>query len=159
MTIGAIEDSSARCKYVKHSISNMWTSSTKSTPGTNSAMPWSMYLFTTLLISPRSLSKGKIKCYHIKFLFLYESTKMIYNEGNPLCTIIFIFYYEWIKWPTWTESQMHIPKEASNQISLLFKWKKLIVVFWNYRPKSISTQSFLTKNNHSDDASFPTSRI
>ena len=30
--------------YVKHSMSSMWTSSTKSTPGTSSATPWSMYL-------------------------------------------------------------------------------------------------------------------
>ena len=41
---------------LKHSISNMWTSSMNRTPGTNSATPWSMYLFTTLLISRRSLS-------------------------------------------------------------------------------------------------------
>lgn len=32
------------------------TSSINKTPGTNSATPWSMYLLTTLLISPRSLS-------------------------------------------------------------------------------------------------------
>ena len=31
-------------------------SSMKSTPGTSSAMPWSMYLLTTLLISVRSFS-------------------------------------------------------------------------------------------------------
>jgi hypothetical protein len=31
-------------------------SSMKSTPGTSSAIPWSMYLLTTLLISPRSFS-------------------------------------------------------------------------------------------------------
>lgn len=62
MTMGEIEDSSARCRYVKHSISSMWTSSTKSTPGTSSAMPWSMYLFTTLFISPRSLSGTKRNC-------------------------------------------------------------------------------------------------
>lgn len=34
----------------------MWISSIKRTPGTNSAMPCSIYLFTTLLTSPRSLS-------------------------------------------------------------------------------------------------------
>jgi hypothetical protein len=32
------------------------TSSMKSTPGTSSATPWSMYLLTTLLISSLSLS-------------------------------------------------------------------------------------------------------
>ena len=32
------------------------TSSMNKTPGTSSAIPWSMYLFTTLLISVRSLS-------------------------------------------------------------------------------------------------------
>ena len=57
MTMGAIVDSKARWRYVKHSISNMWTSSMKRTPGTNSAMPWSMYLLTTLLISFLSLSE------------------------------------------------------------------------------------------------------
>lgn len=34
-------------RYVKHSISSMWTSSMNSTPGTSSATPWSMYRFTT----------------------------------------------------------------------------------------------------------------
>jgi len=56
MTIGAIVDSSARWRYVKHSMSSMWTSSIKRTPGTSSAIPWSMYLFTILFISFRSLS-------------------------------------------------------------------------------------------------------
>mmetsp|Transcript_13505 Transcript_13505/g.31777 ORF Transcript_13505/g.31777 Transcript_13505/m.31777 type:complete len:238 (+) Transcript_13505:124-837(+) len=56
MTIGLKVDSKARLRYVKHSMSSMWTSSMKSTPGTSSAMPWSMYLFTTLLISSRNFS-------------------------------------------------------------------------------------------------------
>mmetsp|Transcript_17233 Transcript_17233/g.53444 ORF Transcript_17233/g.53444 Transcript_17233/m.53444 type:complete len:241 (+) Transcript_17233:100-822(+) len=56
MTMGARLDSSARLRKVKHSMSSMWTSSTKSTPGTSSATPWSMYRLTTLLISCRSLS-------------------------------------------------------------------------------------------------------
>mmetsp|Transcript_45041 Transcript_45041/g.75766 ORF Transcript_45041/g.75766 Transcript_45041/m.75766 type:complete len:206 (-) Transcript_45041:680-1297(-) len=51
ITIGAKVDSNALFKYVKHSTSNMCTSSTNSTPGTSSATPWSMYLLTTLLIS------------------------------------------------------------------------------------------------------------
>lgn len=55
-TIGARFDSRALFKYVKHSISNMWTSSMNRTPGTNSAIPWSIYLFTTLLISCLNLS-------------------------------------------------------------------------------------------------------
>ena len=56
MTMGAMVDSRARCRYVKHSMSSMCTSSMNSTPGTSSAMPWSMYLLTTLLISLRNLS-------------------------------------------------------------------------------------------------------
>ena len=56
MTMGESDDSSARFRYVKHSMSSMWTSSMKSTPGTSSATPVSMYLLTTLLISLRSLS-------------------------------------------------------------------------------------------------------
>mmetsp|Transcript_53128 Transcript_53128/g.164657 ORF Transcript_53128/g.164657 Transcript_53128/m.164657 type:complete len:201 (-) Transcript_53128:778-1380(-) len=56
MTIGLRVDSRARFRYVKHSMSSMCTSSMKSTPGTSSAMPWSMYLFTTLLISSLSFS-------------------------------------------------------------------------------------------------------
>mmetsp|Transcript_5618 Transcript_5618/g.19249 ORF Transcript_5618/g.19249 Transcript_5618/m.19249 type:complete len:238 (+) Transcript_5618:240-953(+) len=56
MTIGASELSSARFKKVKHSMSSMCTSSMKSTPGTSSATPVSMYRFTTLLISWRSFS-------------------------------------------------------------------------------------------------------
>lgn len=60
MTMGAMVDSSPLCRYVKHSMSSMCTSSIKSTPGTSSAIPWSMYLFTTLLISFRSLSERNI---------------------------------------------------------------------------------------------------
>jgi len=56
MTIGAKLLSRALFMKVKHSISSMWTSSTKRTPGTSSAIPWSIYLFTTLLISKRSFS-------------------------------------------------------------------------------------------------------
>lgn len=58
MTMGAILDSRARWRKVKHSMSSMCTSSMKRTPGTSSAMPWSMYLSTTLLISKRSFSVG-----------------------------------------------------------------------------------------------------
>jgi len=56
MTIGASVDSSALLRKVNDSISSMCTSSIKRTPGTNSAMPCSMYLFTTLLISALSFS-------------------------------------------------------------------------------------------------------
>ena len=56
MTMGARVDSRARLRYVKHSMSSMCTSSIKRTPGTSSAIPWSMYLLTTLLISARSFS-------------------------------------------------------------------------------------------------------
>ena len=56
ITMGARLDSRARFKYVKHSMSNIWTSSTKRTPGTSSAVPWSMYLLTTRFISVRSFS-------------------------------------------------------------------------------------------------------
>lgn len=80
MTIGEIEDSSARCRYVKHSISSMWTSSTKSTPGTSSAMPWSMYLFTTLFISPRSLSENKKKL--VVLLVNYRSQGKAWSKEN-----------------------------------------------------------------------------
>jgi hypothetical protein len=55
-TIGARVDYRALLRNVKHSISSMCTSSIKSTPGTNSATPWSIYLFTTLLIYPRNFS-------------------------------------------------------------------------------------------------------
>lgn len=69
ITIGAMEDSKALCKYVKHSMSSIWTSSMNKTPGTSSAMPWSIYLFTTLLISFRSLSMkgGKMLLYKFKY--------------------------------------------------------------------------------------------
>jgi len=67
MTMGAMALSKARWRYVKVSISNMWTSSMNKTPGTNSAIPWSMYLLTTLLISFRSLS---VKEQAIKYLLL-----------------------------------------------------------------------------------------
>ena len=43
MTMGAIAASRAFCKYVKHSMASMCTSSIKRTPGTSSAMPWLMY--------------------------------------------------------------------------------------------------------------------
>lgn len=81
MTMGEIEDSSARCRYVKHSISSMWTSSTKSTPGTSSAMPWSMYLFTTLFISPRSLSENKKKLL-VVLLVNYRSEDKAWSKEN-----------------------------------------------------------------------------
>lgn len=62
ITIGAIADSNDLWRYVNVSRSNMWTSSINNTPGTNSAIPWSMYLLTTELISIRSLSDwGEIK--------------------------------------------------------------------------------------------------
>jgi hypothetical protein len=67
MTMGAMALSKARWRYVKVSISNMWTSSMNKTPGTSSAIPWSMYLLTTLLISFRSLS---VKEQVIKYLWL-----------------------------------------------------------------------------------------
>lgn len=41
-TMGAMLLSSARWRYVKHSMSSMCTSSTNSTPGTSSATPWSI---------------------------------------------------------------------------------------------------------------------
>lgn len=41
-TMGAMVLSSARWRYVKHSMSSMCTSSTNNTPGTSSATPWSM---------------------------------------------------------------------------------------------------------------------
>lgn len=56
ITIGAIGDSKLLCKYVKVCKSSMWTSSMNKTPGTNSAIPWSIYLLTTWLISTRNLS-------------------------------------------------------------------------------------------------------
>ena len=56
MMFGLRVDSRARFRYVKHSMSCMWTLSINSTPGTSSAMPWSMYRFTTLLISRRSFT-------------------------------------------------------------------------------------------------------
>ncbi len=40
-------------------MSSMCTSSMNRTPGTSSAMPWSMYLLTTLLISFRNLSDNR----------------------------------------------------------------------------------------------------
>ena len=43
MTMGAMADSRAFCKYVKHSMASMCTSLIKRTPGTSSAMPWLMY--------------------------------------------------------------------------------------------------------------------
>lgn len=56
MTIGARVDSKALLRKVKHSMSSICTSSMKSTPGTSSATPWSIYRFTTLLIYDRSFS-------------------------------------------------------------------------------------------------------
>ena len=50
ITMGARLLSRALFKNVKLSISSICTSSMNKTPGINSAIPWSMYLFTTLLI-------------------------------------------------------------------------------------------------------------
>lgn len=92
MTIGEMEDSRARCRYVKHSMSSMWTSSTKSTPGTNSAMPWSMYLFTTLFISPRSLSENK-KRLVIVLLENYRSVWKTKSKQNFLWIFHGLVFY------------------------------------------------------------------
>lgn len=46
ITTGALSDSKARFKKEKHSISNMWTSSINSTPGTTSAFPSSFHSAT-----------------------------------------------------------------------------------------------------------------
>mmetsp|Transcript_67398 Transcript_67398/g.158967 ORF Transcript_67398/g.158967 Transcript_67398/m.158967 type:complete len:227 (-) Transcript_67398:343-1023(-) len=62
---GDIGDSSARFRNEKHSMSNMWTSSMKRTPGTISALPssrhsatlWSICSRISALISPVSPAK------------------------------------------------------------------------------------------------------
>lgn len=50
MTTGAASLSKALFKNEKHSISNIWTSSIKSTPGTISALPYSLHYETFLSI-------------------------------------------------------------------------------------------------------------
>lgn len=84
ITIGANGLSKARCKYVKHSMSNIWTSSMNSTPGTSSATPWSIYLLTTLLISRRSLSN------HANFHFkLINNIKKALRSFLPVISVFF----------------------------------------------------------------------
>lgn len=79
--------SSALCKYVNVSKSSMWTSSINNTPGTNSAIPWSIYLLTTLLISFLSLSKTK------EILNLY--TSYTFNTTIPVISV----FLDFINWP------------------------------------------------------------
>ena len=67
MSMGAMSDSSARLRKEKHSMSNMWTSSTNSTPGAISAFPSSLHSvtlelicsLTSLFISPVSPGVGR----------------------------------------------------------------------------------------------------
>mmetsp|Transcript_26387 Transcript_26387/g.78632 ORF Transcript_26387/g.78632 Transcript_26387/m.78632 type:complete len:238 (+) Transcript_26387:162-875(+) len=81
-TIGLRVDSRALFKYVKHSMSSMCTSSMKSTPGTSSAIPWSMYLLTTLLISSLSFSVTSV-------FFGFMKEPMMEAMSPPPCGLAF----------------------------------------------------------------------
>ena len=91
-----------RCIYIYIYISG--TSSMKSTPGTSSAIPWSMYLLTTLLISERSFSvisvflgfiiepimlkkKRKGRAQHVQCVLIYTDTDTY--------THIYIYIHTW----------------------------------------------------------------
>lgn len=63
ITIGLNLLSNALLRNVKHSISNIYTSSMNNTPGTNSAIPYSIYLLTILFTSYLN--------FHVTSVFLF----------------------------------------------------------------------------------------
>lgn len=95
-TIGASVDYNALFKKVKHSISSIWTSSMNNTPGTSSAIPWSIYRFTTLFIYPLSFYVTSVF-----FGFIIWPIKLI--KSLPPCGLALAMSKSW-RVTSWTIS-------------------------------------------------------